>query len=149
MIRPDGMDNDRVIVCGGRDFTDAELLYTMLDWVLPRVVIHGRAKGADLLADKWARDRGVYRYIFPAQWRIHVDECLPHCLANSYCYGAGPRRNAEMLKYGAPTLVVAFPGGSGTRDMIKQTKDSGVPLLIVNGRDQDWQFIRQVVSDGL
>ena len=39
-----------------------------------------------------------------------------------YGKSAGPIRNAEMLRFGKPQLVVAFPGGDGTENMIGQAK---------------------------
>ena len=35
---------------------------------------------------------------------------------------AGPIRNAQMLREGKPDLVVAFPGGRGTANMVAQAK---------------------------
>jgi predicted Rossmann-fold nucleotide-binding protein len=33
-----------------------------------------------------------------------------------------------MLSEGKPDLVIAFPGGRGTADMIRQAKEAGVPV---------------------
>ena len=35
---------------------------------------------------------------------------------------AGPIRNQRMLDHGKPDIVVAFPGGSGTADMVKLSR---------------------------
>lgn len=80
------------------------------------VVIHGGQKGADKLADKWAveHDRRVVE--FKAHW-------------DKYGKAAGPMRNARMLERGKPDLVVAFPGGVGTANMIKQAREAKVPVL--------------------
>ncbi|MEM9912925.1 MAG: hypothetical protein AAF922_19365 [Pseudomonadota bacterium] len=42
---------------------------------------------------------------------------------------AGPIRNKEMLDEGCPDLVVAFPGGRGTANMVKQAQAAGVEVL--------------------
>ena len=45
--------------------------------------------------------------------------------------GAGPERNARMLAEGRPDLVVAFPGGTGTADMVRRAKAAGVRVVEV------------------
>ncbi len=90
----------RLLVCGGRDNTDGELLFERLDQlhaVMPvTVLIEGGAHGADELAAQWAEARGVQRLRFPAAWK-------------KFGRSAGPRRNHQMLVEGMPDLVVAFP----------------------------------------
>ena len=41
-------------------------------------------------------------------------------------YRAGPIRNQEMLDKGKPDLVIAFPGGKGTADMVGRALRTGV-----------------------
>ena len=57
-----GDHNITVLVCGGRDFSNVQLLRSALDIVHATYtvakVIHGDASGADSLADTWANDRG-------------------------------------------------------------------------------------------
>jgi hypothetical protein len=38
-------------------------------------------------------------------------------------------RNQAMLDYGKPDLVVAFPGGKGTADMVRRARVAGVKVL--------------------
>jgi len=42
-------------------------------------------------------------------------------------YG-GPIRNSRMIHEGKPDLVIAFPGGSGTGNMVKQAEAVGLPV---------------------
>lgn len=44
---------------------------------------------------------------------------------------AGPKRNQRMLDKGKPDLVLAFPGGDGTADMVRKAKSAGVPIIEV------------------
>lgn len=44
--------------------------------------------------------------------------------------GAGPMRNRQMLDE-KPDLVVAFAGGSGTRNMIDIARRAGVKVIVV------------------
>lgn len=107
-----------IIVCGGRNFTDADSVKAALDRLLPRLafVITGGANGADSLAAAWANSMGVASIVMPADW------------ANEG-RAAGFRRNQRMLnrllevqQVGPVTItkkgVVAFPGGKGTSHMI-------------------------------
>jgi len=50
---------------------------------------------------------------------------------------AGPLRNQRMLDEGKPDLVVAFPGGGGTKDMVRRAVSAGVAIHEVNRAD-DW-----------
>ena len=79
-------------------------------------VITGGAPGADTLAHQWALSRCLQTKIFRAEWKR---------FGNS----AGPIRNARMLEEGQPDFVIAFEGGNGTRDMIKQARTAGVEII--------------------
>lgn len=115
----------RVLVCGGRDYDNAESLNAVLDaahYANPIVcLIHGAARGADTLAADWALAHGVLCNAYPADWERDRK-------------AAGPIRNRRMLDLGKPHLVLAFPGGSGTADMIKQATKAGVPVVRVGQR---------------
>lgn len=111
----------RVLICGGRDFADAARIWSVLDHYLAEAddfecLIHGAAPGADTIAGEWATARGVSVQAFPADWTG---------LGN----GAGHIRNAQMLREGKPSLVIAFPGGRGTANMVDRSRRAGVPVL--------------------
>lgn len=113
----------RVLVTGGRDYTDRDRVTRVLDLVHERigvlVVIHGGATGADTLASEWAIDRGVPTEPYAVtkeEWRTQG-------------ISAGPRRNARMLAASAPDVVVAFPGGRGTANMTSLADEATVPIL--------------------
>lgn len=109
----------RVLVCGGRDYGDAERVQEVLD-ALDRetrisYLIEGEAPGADTLARQWADARWIPVLKFPADWEKHGK-------------AAGSIRNRQMLDEGRPDLVVAFPGGRGTANMVDQAERAGVPV---------------------
>ena len=107
----------RLLVCGGRNYQDGNTVWAIL-WALhPEVVIHGAAKGADKLAGDWAVEMQVPCDEFHADWTSHGR-------------AAGPIRNARMLAEGKPDLVLAFPGGSGTENMVKQATAAGIPVIL-------------------
>ena len=114
----------RLVVTGGRDFTDGDAVFYVLDRVHRdrgvSVLIHGAAKGADSLAAAWARDRGVPVEPYPV-----TDWKFPD---GSTDRSAGPRRNARMLARGKPDACVAFAGGSGTAGMVRLCEAADVPV---------------------
>jgi hypothetical protein len=42
---------------------------------------------------------------------------------------AGPLRNQRMLEAFNPDMVLAFPGGRGTADMVRKAKRRGVKVV--------------------
>lgn len=119
----------RILVCGGRMYNDDYKVFDTLnsicieygmceaegpyDHVLPCgvTIIQGGAKGADSLAKDWALLYGQDCETYSADW-------------GKYGKSAGHIRNAEMLK-ACPDLIVAFPGGKGTENMVKQATKQG------------------------
>lgn len=112
----------RILVCGGRDFTDTKYAYKVLDQLYDQflfdVVVEGDAQGADRIAGFWARKHKIDNLKFPADWK-------------KYGKAAGPIRNQQMLDEGKPDLVIAFPGGGGTADMIERAEKAGVEVILV------------------
>lgn len=108
----------RLLVCGGRNYYNAYWVGTLLRLFGPSVVIHGAAGGADELAACWACDNRVAWLSYPPDWRTHGK-------------AAGPIRNTRMLAEGKPDMVLAFPGGRGTANMIAQARAAGVPTIEV------------------
>ena len=109
----------RLLVCGNRDFEDDRFVCTTLDRIHARrritQLIEGGQTGADRLAREWAQLRGVPCKTYEADW-------------NQFGRSAGPRRNARMLREGRPDGCVAFPGESGTWDMIEKCLDERVKV---------------------
>ena len=108
----------RILVTGGRGYADRDTLNATLSHMQPTAVICGGASGADALAADWAVANGVALIEFYADWRAHDK-------------AAGPLRNQRMLTEGKPDRVVAFPGGRGTRDMVRKARRAGVEIYEV------------------
>ena len=114
--------DQRVLVCGGRYYANKDLLFRVLDTAHAAnpivLLIHGGASGADALADEWQKQRMVRTRRYNADWLRHGK-------------AAGPIRNQLMLDDGKPDLVIAFPGGRGTADMVRRADAAGVPVVRV------------------
>ena len=117
-----------VLVCGGRNYTDRASLFNSLDRLEREIgkpfrgLIHGSAKGADRLAAEWQALRIIYNKQlwsagYPADWDKHGP-------------AAGPIRNQRMLDNNPGVeLVIAFPGGRGTADMVRRAKAKGLTVI--------------------
>lgn len=111
----------RVLVCGGRDYQDKDAF----DYALTKLnyygdvteICHGGAKGADALAGVWAAQWNIPCKVYKADWTKHGKS-------------AGPIRNQFMLDDFKPNVVIAFPGGSGTADMVRRARKAGVTVHI-------------------
>lgn len=106
----------KILVCGGRNFNKRNFVFRCLDSFLdhnPSIncVVHGAATGADSLAGEWARSRNIEERPYPADWK-------------KYGKRAGYLRNEEMLFKEKPDVVIAFPGGKGTENMVQIAKES-------------------------
>lgn len=111
----------RILVCGGRDFNNLGLfneamLNIVHEYGLGHTIIEGNAKGADRIAGNFAENHGWGLEVYPADW-------------DQYGSRAGYIRNAQMLREGKPDLVVAFPGGRGTKMMIELAEKAGVKVI--------------------
>ena len=115
----------RAIICGGRAFEDRDALFRTLDDIHSTtpitVVIHGGARGADQLAGEWGAERELPVIEVKAHWA----QLGPP---------AGPIRNQWMLLHCAPDIVIAFPGGKGTTNMIEQATEAGVKVKRISGQ---------------
>jgi hypothetical protein len=116
----------RVIICGSREFTDLDLMAQAItelrEWAdnRPLTIVHGRARGADSLADSLARvlipDAVIEPH--PADW-------------NYYGKSAGPIRNAEMVSLGADLGLAFYIEGvdsRGTNGCVALMKLAGIPV---------------------
>lgn len=117
----------RVLVCGSRTVVSQDAVTLVLDDVLRQhgniLIIHGAARGADMLADKWAQANGVPVMAFAANW-------------TKYGKRAGFLRNTQMLEEGRPDVVWAFVDkpleeSKGTKMMVDIARKAGVHCEVV------------------
>ncbi len=91
-------------------------------------IIHGGATGADTGADEWAVTNWVPVTEYKADWE-------------RYDYKAGHIRNQQMLVEGKPDIVMAFPGGNGTADMVSRARMAGVKVIKVTYDEKQPTFL--------
>lgn len=113
----------RILVCGGRKFSDMEKVNLTMEQIRPWLdpsfcIIQGGATGADRLGAAWAFFEGCPMIEMRANW-------------DKYENSAGNIRNGWMIEYAMPDLVVAFPGGSGTANMVKRARAANIDVFVV------------------
>lgn len=118
------MANMRVLVCGSRDWVDKLKIRERLSKLPPgTVIIHGAYRGADLLADKVAKELGFAVLPFPADWTGRGRR-------------AGPERNTRMIEEGKPELGIAFhpdlANAAGTGDCVGKMRAKGIPVEVIS-----------------
>lgn len=131
----------RIIVTGGRHYTDAEYIFAALDrvhrWGRIAYLAQGEATGADMLAKRWALRNGIVVGKFTANWERECDERCKHRPRSRngqrYCPVAGIYRNQEMYDAAHADVVVAFPGGTGTSSMKSISLRHGTPIIEFSG----------------
>ena len=115
----------RMIIAGGRDFTDTD---SAADYLIKLVeenkipdtptIISGGARGADKVGENLAKMFDLPLEIYPADW-------------NTYGKSAGYRRNTQMAD--TADVLVAFwdKSSKGTEHMIKCMQSLGKPVHIL------------------
>ena len=115
----------KLIVAGGRDFNDADLLSETLMGLATEAgdeicisIVSGMARGADMLGFQFARKHNVKVYQFPADW-------------NQYGKRAGFIRNKQMGDFSDGLLAFWDGESRGTKQMIEYMQSLGKPIYVV------------------
>ena len=112
----------RIVIAGSRDFEDYLILKGALDRILTEdeddiELVSGHAKGADLLAERYAAEHGLPIHVIKPNWK-------------AYGRAAGPIRNRQILEYAmcARPQVIAFWDGisKGTKNTIETARKMGI-----------------------
>lgn len=112
----------RIIIAGGRDFSNYDLLKkTVTEFLSDHndepCIICGKARGADTLGEKFAKEQGCKIRYFPADWR-------------TYGKAAGFVRNIEMAE-NADVLIAFWDGkSSGTKHMIETAQKYSLEIIV-------------------
>jgi len=129
-----------VLVCGGRNYSNKSSVDTVLDGMYETHgairLVQGGATGADKLAREWCA-RQTYKLHsmvnVPADWNdvSHPKAVIRMRNGKPYNAAAGPIRNQRMLDENPIDVVLAFPGGRGTADMVKRATAAGIHVETV------------------
>ena len=114
----------RLIIAGGRDFTDIDLMTSKLDAILsqtdddPITILSGTARGADQTGEVYARIRALSVEQYPAEW-------------DKYGKSAGYKRNHLMASLATHCVVFWDSQSKGSKHMIDLARAQGLELRIV------------------
>ena len=120
------MKEFKLIIAGGRDFTNDQMMREHLDRLAHGgpldeyavSIVSGMARGADMLGFQFARKHNVKVYQFPADWNQHGK-------------AAGFIRNKQMGDF-ADGLLAFWDGQSrGTKQMIEYMQSLNKPTYII------------------
>lgn len=127
----------KIIVCGGRDFTDMLFVFKALDHLHATqpitLLIEGGQRtrdkhtreiigGADYWGMRWAKRNSIPFETVRADWTTHGK-------------AAGPIRNNKMAEM-KPDCVVAFKGGNGTADMVRKAKSRDIEVMEIQPEEK-------------
>ena len=115
----------KVIIAGGRDFVDYNLLREKVNNILIEkrathkiVIVSGCARGADTLGMRYASENTFDVDEYPAEW-------------DKYGKKAGYMRNVEMAE-NADALIAFWDGKSkGTKHMIDIATERNLPIRVI------------------
>lgn len=112
----------KVIVAGGRDYDDYQLMENRLDYLLQNkddvTIVSGTARGADKLGERYANQKGFEVIEMPANW-------------DKYGKSAGYKRNEDMAKI-ADAAVIFWDGESrGSKHMIDLAHKYNLKVRVV------------------
>jgi hypothetical protein len=139
----------KILVTGDREWTNPviigeALLDAMLEFKVHDVkevlVIHGAARGADLIGEMVAKSFGMPTDSNPAHWR-HTIDCPRGC-SEMIGRPSGVIRNQKMLdKHPDIALGLAFhpdlTKSRGTKDMVGRLKKANIRVKLYDGMRND------------
>ena len=130
----------KAIIAGGRKFIPLKPDYLWLDDMHKKLgitmVMSGCATGADQFGEAWAKLHGIPVDAHPAEWtNINAKGAVVKQRRNGSFYNAlaGFWRNQAMAD--TADVLLVFPGGSGTADMIFRARLKGMPVYHAYERD--------------
>jgi hypothetical protein len=141
-----GCDNlERIIIAGGRDFTDYKLLEAEVCWYLLDIgvvfdgndnieFVLGGARGADSLGERFANEYGFKKKMFIPDWSVGKK--------------AGILRNHEMGDYANHLIAFWDERSSGTKDMINYATKKGLKVKVVKYEPIVWEYSSETVGNG-
>ena len=121
---PEGTRN---AFAGGADFQDINKIWAVLDKIQVKypdmILLHGGSpKGAELIAAKWAENRGITQVVFKPDWKAHNK--------------AAPFKKNDKLLETVPVGMIACPGNGITENLVDKARKIGIPVMRVTNGSQ-------------
>lgn len=134
---PDGY-GQKVAVVGSRDYEDSEYIANVLaafhEKYIIALVVSGGAKGADTLAEAWAKEHDIPTHIHEARWGEGPQTGAGRY--GNYNPRAGHNRNSAIVR--DAEIVIAFTTdwskSRGTSDTIKKAHKEKLPTFVFDAK---------------
>lgn len=122
-IEPDAVQPVVLSVSGSRTFVDYNtFVFYMRRWCsangTPETIVHGGAQGADLMANRYAKENGIKLIVLTPEW-------------NKYGRRAGIIRNELIVKSGTHLLAFCVNKSGGTMNAVSRAERAGKPVVLV------------------
>ena len=127
----------RLAIVGSRGFDNYETLCAVVDELRKvhdiSTIVSGGAKGADSLAEQYAKDHNLEMIVYPADWNTHGRK-------------AGYIRNVEI--WDGSDMGVAFWDGQskGTAHSFEISKKQNKLLYVFNYTSTDFYLLNEIVK---
>lgn len=110
----------KLAIVGSRNFTDYKRFSRIIDKVQGDItlIVSGGARGADTLAERYAKEKAIPYLIFPADWDKHGKR-------------AGMLRNQDIVDNADAMVAFLAPESKGTKDSIKRAEVKRIPIHTV------------------
>lgn len=110
----------KVAVVGSRRFTDYDLMKQILNQQHDKIgmIISGGAKGADTLAQRYAKDNGIPMHIIYPEYE-------------KYGKRAPLRRNVTIANLAEKMIAFGYPDSRGTRHVVDKMKQLNKPYVFI------------------
>ncbi len=111
----------RIVIGGYRNFNDYEVFKAFVNSCIGDeneiTVLSGHCKGADLMAEQYAEEKGFATEIYPADWK-------------KYGRAAGPIRNKQMVEKADIVIAFTCDRATGTKNLISHAQKLGKKIFI-------------------
>ena len=116
-----GIKMKRIVIGGYRNFNNYEIFKNFVDLCVGQetgiTILSGHCKGTDLMAERYAKEKGFALEIYPADWK-------------KYGKAAGPIRNRQMVENADTVIAFVSKTASGTKNLIENAKRLNKELFI-------------------
>jgi hypothetical protein len=116
----------KTAVVGTRTFDDYQELKRTLESLKnkPTEIISGGARGADALAERYAKENNIKLTVIEANWNLHGK-------------AAGPIRNLLIVEACEQAVAMWNGESKGTENTIKTAQELHKPIVVINyGKSQ-------------
>ena len=113
----------RLLICGGRHFDNAARIEAELSALhvasFISVIIHGGLPGIGGAAEAWARRNKVHVIRYPANFSLGKS--------------GDATRDEFMLADSRAEMLLVFPGGRRTAELLREARRKLVPVMLAQG----------------